>query len=165
MPSSATLAERPVDADEDGVSAPGSSLRRYLTISWVVTIVLFTLARWVVARSTLERYGLNVWAFGVVDLVTAVPYAVGVAKVVTAVVDRHLSQASWWAVVAGASFLAPYAYVAWAGREATFPTHVYVVLAALIAIFGANAVRGIVRSVRTAREQRVTAAPAPSPAG
>lgn len=128
-----------------------SRLRHYLTVSWVVTIVAFTILRFVVAKGTLEEYGLNVWVFGAIDLITAVPYAIGVARVVGALVDRNLSAISTWASVAAFSFMAPYLYIAWAGRTATFPREVYVALVVLIVIFGGNAILGVRRKVRRAR--------------
>jgi hypothetical protein len=130
---------------------PRTKLRKRLELSWVVSIVLFTLARFFVARETLEQYGLNIWVFGFIDLITAIPYAVGTARVVGALVDRDLAGASTWAGIAAVSFFAPYGYILWAGQNATFPTTVYVILGVLIAIFGANAVWGIVRKVRAAR--------------
>lgn len=136
-----------------GDASPGpkrTRVRRYAEISWVVTIVLFTLGRLVVAKATLSEYGLNIWVFGVIDVVTAVPYAVGVAKVVEGMIDRRPGAASGWAVVAAASFLAPYLYILWVGKDVTFPTMVYVVLGLLMVSFGANAVWGVVRRVRSA---------------
>lgn len=131
------------------------ALRRYLTISWVVTIVVFTLVRLLVARGTLEKYGLNIWVFGVIDLVTALPYAIGVAKVVTAMVDRQVGSAGRWAAIAAASFLAPYVYIAWAGKEGEFPPSVYFVLGGLIIVFGGNAIRGAFRKVEAVRSSRL----------
>lgn len=138
---------------------PPSRLRQILTLSWVVGIVLFTLGRLVVAKGTLEEYGLNLWVFGVIDLVTAVPYALGVAKVVTAMIDRNFAGTTTWAAVAAGSFLAPYAYIAWAGQDASFPPAVYVALAVLIAIFGGNAVLSVRRKVRAGRLETASAAP------
>jgi hypothetical protein len=129
-----------------------SALRKYLTISWVITIVLFTLVRLWVARETLSKYGLNIWVFGAIDLLTAVPYAIGVAKVVTAMIDRRPGSAGGWSTVAAGSFLAPYLYIAWAGRGASFPPVVYVVLALLVLVFGGNAIWKVARDVRAARE-------------
>lgn len=134
---------------------PPSRLRQMLTVSWVITIVAFTLARFFVAKETLQGYGLNVWVFGLIDLATAVPYALGVAKVVGCLIDRDLSGVGRWAAVAAASFLAPYAYIAWAGRDASFPTAVYVALGVLIVIFGGNAVWNVRRKVRAARHHPV----------
>ena len=80
----------PVSADEAAeADAPGpSARRRWLERTWVVTVVVFTLARLLVARATLAERGLNIWVFGVIDLVTAFPYALGTARIVEAVVDR-----------------------------------------------------------------------------
>jgi hypothetical protein len=132
---------------------PRTKLRKRLELGWVVSIVAFTLARFFVARQTLEQYGLNIWIFGLIDLVTAIPYAIGTARVVGALVDKDLAGASKWAGIAAVSFFAPYGYILWAGSEdnASFPAGVYVVLGVLVVIFGANAVWGIVRKVRTAR--------------
>ena len=138
---------------------PRSKLRQRLELSWVVGIVLFTLARFFVARETLEQYGLNIWVFGVIDLVTAIPYAIGTARVVGAMVDRDLAAAGTWAGIAALSFFAPYGYILWSGKDAEFPTSVYVVLGVLIAIFGANALWSVIRKVRAARTE-AHAAPA-----
>lgn len=140
-------------SEPEAVEEPddGPSLRTVLTVGWVVGVVGFTLARFFVARETLMDYGLNIWVFGFIDLITAVPYAIGTAEVVGALVDREPARASKWAMVAAASFLAPYLYIAWAGRGASFPTVVWVVLAALIVLFGGNAVRSVRRKVREGR--------------
>jgi hypothetical protein len=125
-----------------------------LTLGWVVTIVAFTIARFFVAKGTLEAYGLNLWVFGIIDIVTAVPYALGVAHVVGALVDRQPARAGRWGTVALVSFLAPYLYVGWAGRGGAFPTIVWVALALLVVLFGGNAIRTVRRKVvegRTAR--------------
>lgn len=147
------IAEPPFDAPEQP-GRRGSHLRQILTVWWTVGVVLFTLARFFVARSTLEEHGLNVWVFGLIDLVTAVPYALGVAFVVGAMVDHRLAEASRWAMIAIASFLAPYVYVAWAGRTGTFPRYVWYALAVLIVLFGGNAVRSVRRRVREGRAGR-----------
>jgi len=133
------------------VRGPGSQRRRRFEVSWVVTIVLFTVGRLVVAAQTLEDYGLNIWVFGFIDLVTAVPYAIGIARVVEGFIDHRLRSVSTWAMVACASFLAPYLYIFWVGKDVDFPPVVYVVLGILIVVFGGNAVRGIALKVKAAR--------------
>lgn len=151
MRESGMVTSAPVDAVAEPARGPGSKRRRRIEVSWVVTIVLFTIGRLVLAAQTLEDYGLNIWVFGVIDLATAIPYAIGTAKVVEGFIDRRLRAASTWAMVACASFLAPYLYIFWVGKDVDFPPVVYVVLGLLIAIFGGNAVRGIVLKVRAAR--------------
>jgi hypothetical protein len=150
MSKRATLTTVAEPADEPGVRAP-RPVRFYLETSWILGVVLFTLARFFVARGTLERYGLNVWVFGFIDLITAVPYALGTARTVGALVDRDHQAIARWSLVAAVAFLAPYLYIAWAGRTATFPTVVYVVVGLLLAGFGANAVWSVRRKARAER--------------
>lgn len=135
----------------EGDQARRTSRRHIFEISWILGVVAFTLLRLVVAQETLVQYGLNIWIFGFIDLVTAVPYAVGVARVVEAMVDRDAKGASGWLLVTGFSFVAPYAYVALAGRNASFPVGVWVVLIVVMVVFGANAVWNGLRKVRRAR--------------
>lgn len=132
-----------------------SSRRQVLERSWIVGVVLFTLARFVVAYGTLERYGLNIWVFGFIDIVTAVPYGLSTARLAGAIVDRNLQAATRWGAVACFCFLAPYLYIAVAGRDVGLPPIVYVVLLVLVLCFGANAIYGVARRVRggTAAEQ------------
>ncbi len=144
-----------VDRDGPGSGRSRFGLREYLTGSWILAVIAFTIARVVVAKSTLEQYGLNIWVFGFIDLITAVPYAVGIAKVVTSLIDRRPGSAGKWGIVAALSFIAPYLVVAWAGRTASFPPAVWIALVLLIAGFGANALWNIYRKVRDARRSSV----------
>jgi hypothetical protein len=114
-------------------------------------VVVFTICRFFVAYGALDRYGVNIWLFGLIDIVTAVPYGVSTARVVGALVDRKYQAFTRWVVVACTTFLAPYLYLAWAGRDVGFPPVVYVVLATLVLCFGANAVLGVTKKVRTRR--------------
>ena len=145
--------------EPDGRTKPG--LRTYLTWSWVVIIVAFTIGRVIVAKEALGDYGLNIWVFGFIDLITAVPYAIGTAKVVTSMIDREPSRSMGWGLVAVASFLAPYLYVMWSGRDAEFPPAVWTVLGVLILVFGGNAVWSTVRKVRSGRADHHAQADAP----
>lgn len=126
-------------------------LREYITGTWVIAVVAFTIGRVAVVGWKLEEKGVNIWVFGFIDLITAVPYAIGVAKVVTSLIDRQTSMAMRWAVVAVVSFFAPYVYVAWCGRDSSFPAGVWIALGVLITVFGANALWGVYRKVRDVR--------------
>jgi hypothetical protein len=134
------------------VVSPAVSARRHaLELSWVIGVVAFVIIRFLIAYSTLARYGRGtVIVFGILDVVTAVPYALGTARVVTNLVDRHIRAAGRWAALACASFVAPYVWLAWAGREA-FPLIAYVVIGVLALLLGANATVGIGRRVRSQR--------------
>jgi hypothetical protein len=149
-----------VDEDDAGETAPRSKRRIVLERSWVVGVVLFTIGRFFVAYGALERYGVNIWMFGFIDIVTAVPYGVSTARVVGALVDRKYQVFTRWAFVAGATFIAPYLYLVWAGRDVGFPPVVFVVLGLLVVLFGANAVYGVTKRVR---ERRASSSSGPGP--
>ena len=144
---------QPAEEPASEPAHPARGLRTYLTWSWVVIIVAFTIGRVVVANEALGDYGLNIWVFGFIDLITAVPYAIGTAKVVTSMIDREPSKSMGWGAVAFASFIAPYLYVMWTGRDAEFPPIVWIVLGVLILLFGGNAVWSAVRKVRQGRAE------------
>ena len=131
---------------------PDTRRRQTIEASWTVGVVLYVIARFIAAYSTLARYSrLNVIIFGVLDIVTAVPYAIGVARLITSLVDRRPQSAARWGALASACFLAPYLWIAWIGRNGQFPTIVYVVVAVLVVCLGANASYGVYRRVRAAR--------------
>jgi len=121
--------------------------------TWVIGVVVFTLARFVVAYGTLRRYDLNIWLFGAIDLGTAVPYGVGTARLVTSVIDRRPAAAARWLAVAAASFLAPYLYIALAGEN--MPPVVYIVVVVLVLALGTNAVLEVRRKIAAGRRSLV----------
>jgi hypothetical protein len=136
--------------------------RRKLEVTWVIGVVLFTLARFGAAWGALADHSRwSVWTFGVIDIVTAVPYALGTARLVTSLIDRNAQAAARWGVVASGSFLAPYLWLAWVGRDGSLPTVVYVAIVVCIVCFGANAVLSVRRKVRQGRDA-APAAPAAS---
>jgi len=138
--------------DDTTNETAGRSKRRVrLERSWIVGVVLFTIGRFFVAYGALDRYGVNIWVFGFIDIITAVPYAVSTARVVGALVDRNYQAFTTWAIVACASFLAPYLYLVWAGRDVQLPSVAYAVLALLIVAFGLNAIYSITKRVRSKR--------------
>lgn len=132
--------------------------RRKMELTWVVGVVLFTLARFGAAWGALSEHPRwAVWTFGVIDIVTAVPYALGTARLVTSLIDRNAQAAARWGIVASGSFLAPYVWLAWVGRDGSLPTVVYVAIVVCVVCFGANAVLSVRRKVREGRADPVTA--------
>ncbi|MCU1497290.1 MAG: hypothetical protein JWM47_1243 [Acidimicrobiales bacterium] len=132
----------------------GPTRRQTLEISWVVGVVLFVLMRFALAYSALAAESrMTVLIFGLLDLGTAVPYALGTARLVSSLVDGDHQAAARWGAVASGSFLAPYLWIAWAGREGAFPTIVYVTTLIFVVSLGANAVFGIRRRVRAEQAQ------------
>lgn len=126
--------------------------RRTLEASWVIGVVVFVVIRFALAYGALaDQARWTVIIFGLLDIGTAVPYAIGVARLVTSLVDGRPQAAARWGAVASASFLAPYLWLAWAGRDGSFPTVVYVVTGLFVVCVGANAVLGVRKRVRQER--------------
>lgn len=156
------IEERPPEA----VGDRRQSRRRKLEVTWVIGVVLFTLARFGAAWGALADHPRwAAWIFGVIDLGTAVPYAIGTARLVTSLIDRNGQAAARWGLVAAGSFLAPYLWIAWIGRDGSLPTVVYVAIAVCIVCFGANAVLSVRRKVNQGRTQATGGAPSIGTAG
>ena len=133
--------------------AARSKRRQTLEVSWVIGVVAFVLIRFALAYSALaDESRITVVIFGILDLGTAVPYAIGTARLVTSLVDRDTQSAARWGAVASGSFLAPYLWIAWAGRSGEFPLVVYVVTTLFVLFLGANALVTIRRRVRAERK-------------
>lgn len=141
-----------VEAQDKASGSDRPSRRRTVEGWWVAGVVLFVIIRFVLAYSVLaDQAQLVVIVFGLIDIGTAVPYAIGTARLVTSLVDRRPQTAARWGALASASFLAPYLWLAWAGRDGSFPTIVYVVTGLFVVCVGANAVLGIRRRVHSQR--------------
>jgi hypothetical protein len=101
--------------------------RRVAERAWLVAVLGYSLLRIGVAKAVVARYGVNLWIFAIIEFSSSVPYGLGTARVVTSLVDRRMSEAERWGVIAFGGFLAPDLYVVIAGRH--MPLAVYLVLA------------------------------------
>jgi len=117
--------------------------------AWAVGVILFSVARALIAWPTLGSYGVNPWVFLAVDVVTAPPY--GIAQAVTVKILRNRSRlprdAAPWALVVVLMFLAPYLYILLASDE-DMPALAYAGVAAWALFFGILAVLRMRRQVR-----------------
>lgn len=90
---------------------------RIAELTWIWSIVGYSLLRFVVAWGAFAEHGANVWVFGLIDVGTAWPYAKSVAEVC-----KRAARSEWRAlplplVVAVTTFFAPYAYLWFAAGE------------------------------------------------
>ena len=115
--------------------------------AWSLGILLFSLARALIAWPTLGRYGVDPWLFLAIDIVTALPYGLGQAITVKILRDRERSprDAAFWAIVVAVSFLAPYIYIFIA--SGSMPLLAYLGVLAWMIVFGTLAVIRIRRQV------------------
>jgi hypothetical protein len=130
--------------------------RKVLERLWIVAGVGYGVFRVVVANATVKKYGVNIWAFAVVELASSFTDALGTARVVGAIVDRKHKAAFRWAMVSLACFAAPDVFILATGRN--MPRSVYVVIGTIMTVFGFVAVFGVVQKVK--RTRRALAPPA-----
>jgi hypothetical protein len=134
----------PVDVDRTR-----SRRRRVVESVWVVGVVAYGLARTLVVWQALGDYGVNPWIYGVIDVVSSVPYAIGTARVVTGTIDRDWARVRQWGLIAVGAFFAPDLYIVLAGHG--MPRLVYLVLGVWVLGATVLATRGILGKIRTAR--------------
>lgn len=123
----------------------------WLGKAWIAGVVLYAIARAAIVWPTLGDYGVNPLAFLVIDVGTAWPYAYGQLRVVAAAREKDWSSTQVWALIALLSFIAPYAYIAGAG-SGEMPLIAWIVIAALMILFGAASFVRILKQVRSSEE-------------
>ena len=121
--------------------------RRILERLWIFATLAYSIGRVILARATVERYGVNIWVFGFIDFGTSGPYGLATARLVTSLIDKNTNAASRWAALAGACFIAPDLYVVASGRD--LPPRIYVVLSVWVSLMTALSIGQMRRRIRT----------------
>jgi hypothetical protein len=119
----------------------------WLGKAWIAGVFGYAVLRALVVWPTLGEYGVSPWAFLVIDVGTAWPYAYGQVRVINEARARNWSGMQIWAAIAMLSFIAPYAYIAGAG-SGEMPLIAWIVIGALMAVFGIASVVRILRQIR-----------------
>jgi hypothetical protein len=114
-----------------------------------VAVLGYSLLKTLVARATVDRYGVNAWVFGAIDFTTSIPYGISTRKLAEALLDKAHHHTPRWAAVAATSFIAPDLYVVLAGRN--MPWVVYAVLTVWVLLMGSLAIHQLRRQVLAAR--------------
>ena len=121
--------------------------RRVLELLWVLGSVGYGALRVLVADHTVKKYGVNIWGFAAVELVTSFGYGLGSARLAGNLIDRDHTGSVRWGILTVLTFIAPEAYIAITGRG--MPTIVYVILGILLVVLGTIGVFSVRRRVRT----------------
>ena len=87
----------------------------WLGKAWIAGVLAYAVLRALIVWPTLGEYGVSPWAFLVIDVGTAWPYAYGQVRVVTEARALNWGGMQLWAAIAMLSFIAPYAYIVGAG--------------------------------------------------
>lgn len=148
-----------------GVAFPSQSQiarRRIYERVWIVFGLFWAVGRVIVAKATVEKYGVNITIFAVIEIAAAWPHAVGAARVITNLIDRNPAGAMPWGVMLAVSHIAPELYIALVGSH--MPLGVYISLAFIVVGLGALAIVGIIQKVRIGRAERALRAAEEAPA-
>lgn len=115
----------------------------------MVSLVVYTIVRFVTAEGTLTSYGVDARWFLFWDVVTVPSYVWSIGRLVRSLGANSaatLAETTGWSALALASFLAPYAYLYYAGAGEFTPL-AWVLLTTVVALFAANAMRTVRRRV------------------
>jgi hypothetical protein len=84
-----------------------SSSRQWLIGLWYALSLAYCATRVYLANRYVRPYGLNIGVFATVEILASIPYAIGTAKLVSALADRRSAAAARWGLLASAGFFAP----------------------------------------------------------
>lgn len=132
------------------LTAEQLSRRRRLSITWAVIVVTWSLIRAVVVWAGLSQYGVNPWAYLVIDLASAGVDAFTTPKFVLALIDGKFRDAAKWGSFTLLAFVVPDIYIFKTTHE--LPRMVVVIICIVIAISLTVAVVGVVAKVRAGRK-------------
>lgn len=116
--------------------------------AWIVGVFAYAVVRALIVWPTLGDYGINPWAFLVIDVGTAWPYAYGQLRVVNEARSKNWGGTQLWALIALLSFVAPYAYIAGAG-SGEMPLLAWIVIGLLMVFFGLASLIRILKQIRS----------------
>ncbi len=123
------------------------SRRMTLSVTWVVVVLLWSVARICAVSVWLSEYGISTKIFAAVEISSSLIYGVSSAKAVSSHFSKQKLSLLVWGLITLVSYITPDAYVLVNGR--TLPTIYYVVIVFLAVSFGAYAVFTIARAARS----------------
>lgn len=123
---------------------------------WLAAALVYSAVRITLVHTFLGPYGLNIWLYAAVDLGSTVPYAIGSARAVGALVDGERGRAVRWGLLTATSYVLPDLTIVLTTRRV--PLSTYLVLAVVLSTAGSLAVTRIRREVRSSRAEREAAA-------
>ena len=116
---------------------------------WIIASIAYGGLRTAVVWRYLDDYGVNTYAFGIVEFSTAAIYGLSSARVIGSVVDRNKRNLAMWSPVAFLSFFAPDLFVFLSAGE--MPSSLFEILISVVVFTTLIGVVSFVSQVRKAR--------------
>jgi hypothetical protein len=132
-------------------SADQLARRRALERVWIILGFLWVIGRVIVAKATVEQYGVSITMFAALEVLVAWPHSLSAARLVTKLIDHDPTGALPWGALLAVTHIAPELYVAVAGTNMS--PGVYVSLIVIVVGLGALAIVGIIQKVAVGRSQ------------
>ncbi|WP_022667350.1 hypothetical protein [Desulfospira joergensenii] len=97
----------------------GFTITRNLQVKAMLFLWVYDLIKFWLFSDLARVHGINPWIFLFLDMVTVVPYAMGLARFINSLTGQaqKLHEVLVWGIVLIFSTILPYAYAAWAGKE------------------------------------------------
>jgi hypothetical protein len=123
--------------------------RRRLSIIWAVVVVSWSLLRAVVVWAVLTDYGVNPWAYLLIDLASAGIDAITTPKFVLALIDSKYHEATRWGLLTLFAYVIPDIYIFRTTRE--LPKVAVMIICIVITLSLLAALVGVLTKVRTGK--------------
>ena len=118
---------------------------------WFIVVVAWSILRVIFADVFFAKYGINIWIFAGVEVVSSPIFAYATAKMVVALSQHHIRHSVLWGLATLTSFGAPDIYLLTTGKN--LPWLAYLVVIGIMAIAGSMS---FVKMRRKARELELT---------
>ncbi|NBY60905.1 MAG: hypothetical protein EBQ54_00930 [Actinobacteria bacterium] len=123
-----------------------SSRSKLLTRIWIAGSVAYGGVRIALVWRYLQRFGVNLWIFSFIELLSSLIYGISSAHVVKTGLRRAWLAMRKWFLIAVASYFAPDIYVFASARD--LPLNYLIFLLSILSI---TAALTIIRTIRAAR--------------
>ena len=123
--------------------------RRLVQRWWILIVILWDISKTFVIDKTLAGYGVNPYIYFAITISIAVPYAIVTARMLFAFIERHFRNSLVYGSIAAILHFLPDVYIFYSAKQV--PRTLYDGLIAIVALFTALSIRGIVVHVRTNR--------------
>lgn len=113
--------------------------------TWLILVITWAFIRAIFINNFFGKYGVNPWAYFVVDLTSAIPYAIYSGRAVINFIDKDLAELRKNGLLAAIFFYIPDIYVLIYAKEV--PSSLLIGFLATIAIFSFFAIFGLRKDV------------------
>lgn len=144
---------RIVTAENQQIGAKRSRRQIFWERLLASTVLLYTVGATFVVWRTLEKYGVNVLLFFIIDGITSWTYGIATARLIVSAIKREWRAVRKWAEASAISFVVPQIYILVSARHA--PHDVYLTVIIVISFLSFLAALTLLLQIRRSRRDDV----------